>query len=768
MRKNACLALLLLIYLFPLLTSAAIPSSKQRVLVLHSFHKGQKWNDDLSRGIESRLKIDGVELNFEYMDAKRYLDDRHMKNLVRLYRHKYQTRKVDVVISTDERALDFLLTYRGDLFPNASVVFTGIKSYEEDMLFGEKKLTGVIESVDIRSNVRLALQLNPKLKRMLIIVDNSPTSLATISAFLPVVREFSSRISFRFTDFVAMEELQKKLEELPQDNAVFLVNYTKDKNGHIFSMNESARLITGSSPVPVYTLWDAYMGKGILGGRLISGYIQGKKAAEITLGILQGERPEQIPVQTNLSSQYIFDYKKLKEFNIKLSKLPRDSVILNQPYTFYQQYKKLIFSVLAGGISLSLIILVLSLNIMRRRRVEKSLKKYSQRLTFLHRMDQAILNTFSIENIAEDILRPALDLFDCDLIGIFLFEKGHPQAKLLLLRKVGNESSSEELAIPLDWLPMEDLGAGAIWSPSEDAKQGPDFLSKIESFASFKSSLLTPLMFQSKLLGTLFLGSTREKAFGWELEKISRQVADSLAIAVQNEHWLKEIRGHEAELRRMSINILDAQENERKHLSAELHDEFGQTLTAIGLNLRVIRKKIENTCGMNVLNRMEETEESIERLSEQVHDLSLDLRPPMLDDLGLVPTLRWFLYQYGERSGLEVDFSVLEKKGTIIPGSVSVTMYRVLQEAFTNVTKYAQASKVTVHLEVTTSEIKLLVSDDGIGFDLHEVRSRDLGIRGLGLVGMRERLELLEGVLKIQSIKNRGTTLQATVPLKSQ
>ncbi len=750
-------ALLITAFLPPFICGKS-GSEKHRVLVLHSFHKGQKWNDDLSKGIESILKTGMIELNFEFMDTIRSLDDHHIKNLVRLYQHKYSTRKVDLVISTDEQALDFLLNHRSHLLPDASIVYCGIKSYKER--FGVEGLTGVIESVDIRSNVELAMEFNPGLKEIFVVSDNTPTSISLINPLIQMMKEFSSEIDFRFTEFVPIKDLKLTLRNLAPDTAVLLINYTKDKNGQIFSMDESAGLITSHSPVPVYTLWDSYMGMGILGGKLVSGYTQGQAAAKMALRILGGESPSKIPVQTSLPSQYFFDYQKLRKYDIRDSKLPANSHIYNLPRTFYRQYKRLIIAVIIGGFFLSLIILVLSINIMSRRRVEKALKTYSDRLNYLHRLDQFILNDFSLEGMSDSIMGPTLRLYDCQLFGIYLFGTETVPAAGVVQFYQDDRKIIENLTLHKNDLPMDRLQRGEVVNLHAGQSE-VDFIFNKDSFTDFDNYQLIPLMFQNQLLGILFVGNADGKEFDYDTETTLKQAADSLAIAVQNDHFLMKIKGHEAELRHMSLNILKAQEKERKLLSAELHDEFGQTLTAIGLNLSVMRRKLDKSQPEKIRPRLEEVEQSIELLSKQIHNLSLDLRPPILDDLGLIPSLRWYLNQYEDRSGLSIDFSVNAETEQLVPKPVSVTMYRVLQEALNNITKHAKATKVAVQISVTSSHVRLQVSDNGVGFDYNRVMSQNPSMQALGLIGMRERLELLDGSLAIKTAENCGTTLLA-------
>jgi len=138
----------------------------------------------------------------------------------------------------------------------------------------------------------------------------------------------------------------------------------------------------------------------------------------------------------------------------------------------------------------------------------------------------------------------------------------------------------------------------------------------------------------------------------------------------------------------------------------------------------------------------------------------------MLDDLGLIPTLRWFVNQFQERNGIQVHFSVEGVAVVNIPNQVAVSMYRVFQEALNNITKHADASSVHVRLETSGNSISLEVKDDGRGFDTSEMKQREPGASGLGLIGMQERLDLVEGSMSIHSTRNVGTTLRADVPIQ--
>lgn len=766
MNYRTILILCFLWTMFPLLCCADQTQQNARIVVLHSYHKGQKWTDDLSGGIESVLMRDDIELNFEYMDTVRLPNEEHLEDFFMLLRKKYsnQRKDVDVVVTTDEEALAFTLLNRRELFPGASVVYCGIDFYTDR--FWEPHLTGIIESVDLASNIRLAKQLNPGLTEIFVVMDNTPTSISLINNFIPVIREFTPSIKIRFSEFLKFDDLLAQIQQLPKESAVLLITYTNAKDGQVLSMAESARRIAENSPVPVYSVWDSYMGEGVLGGKMINGREHGIQAGQLALRIAGGEKAEEIPVQTKSRKQYIFDYNVLDKFNINERLLPDDRLVLNIPDTLYHRYKRLFVSLFAGTLFLVLVIFILSLNIAHRRRVERSLKKYSDRLDFLHRLDQSILDGFSLESLSDQVFKPTILRVKCDLVGIYLFEREMMPAFEMALKRNDLDNPMERLAINVDHLPGElTEKRKTVILGGADVVQREQIFTGAE-FASLTLYLLLPLLYKKELLGIFFLGYEGERSLTHQ-KVIGQQIAHSLALAIQNHYLFLEISKHESALRHMSLSIIGAQEIERKRLSAELHDEFGQSLTAIGINFSVIMRKIENLLDTKLKNRMGEIEQTIEHLSEQVHDLSLDLRPPMLDDLGLIPTFRWFVAQYQDRSGLQIEFSDNITGESTPSVQVAVTLYRVLQEALNNISKHAFATKAEVRLSISAMQVRLLIRDDGRGFDTNKYRQMEVGQGGIGLLGMRERLDLINASLDIHSVIDTGTTIQAIVPLTS-
>ncbi len=213
-------------------------------------------------------------------------------------------------------------------------------------------------------------------------------------------------------------------------------------------------------------------------------------------------------------------------------------------------------------------------------------------------------------------------------------------------------------------------------------------------------------------------------------------------------------------LKVMSRRVVEVQEDERRHLARELHDEIGQALTMIGLNLQVLG----NSSGPKAQSRLEDSLGLVRDTIEKVRSLALDLRPSMLDDLGLATTLRWLVERLAQRAGLAGHFSGPTSEPAL-PADLVTACYRVGQEALTNVVRHSRASNVWVELRPGDTEIQLIVRDDGVGFSPEEVLRRDVEVGSLGLLGIQERIELLGGRVDIESEPGRGTVIRAWIPV---
>ena len=243
-------------------------------------------------------------------------------------------------------------------------------------------------------------------------------------------------------------------------------------------------------------------------------------------------------------------------------------------------------------------------------------------------------------------------------------------------------------------------------------------------------------------------------------------MAESLERYTQErEALLSELMDKEQIRQQLLNKVISAQEEERKRIARELHDEAGQSLTSliIGLKLLSQQDELEQARGM-----AEDLRKVAYLTLEDVHRLAVELRPTVLDDMGLVAALERYVTEYRrQQDSVVVDLEVHNQVMERLPSEVETNLYRIVQEALTNVAKYAKARNVSIVLEIRPKSVNLIIEDDGVGFDVEQVISEsNQGRQNLGLAGMQERSALLGGTFEIESEPGRGTTLYVRLPLE--
>lgn len=206
-----------------------------------------------------------------------------------------------------------------------------------------------------------------------------------------------------------------------------------------------------------------------------------------------------------------------------------------------------------------------------------------------------------------------------------------------------------------------------------------------------------------------------------------------------------------------------AQEAERYRLARELHDQLGQDITALTLGIASLTNEVADN--PIALAKLDHLREIIKQLNQQVHDIASELRPIVLNDSGLEMALLNLIETWAGRTGIKVDLQVEGDRDRRLPIAVETALYRVTQEALTNIFRHAQAQKVQVLLNVTSENVSLDVVDDGRGFDVDSVRSVALTGQKLGLLGMEERIALVSGTFLVVSAPEKGTRLEVKVPI---
>lgn len=316
----------------------------QNLMILHSYHQGLEWTDSITKGILSVINPDEHDLDIciEYLDTKHHPDEAYMDKLVELFRLKSRGMHHDAIIVSDNNALKFIQKYGDSLYPGSPVVFCGINNLTKDMIRGIDQVTGIEEYTDHASTLKLMLSLHPKTKKILVIIDGSRTGQEIKKDFEQTAQGFKDRVAFEYFEHFSLDDIPKKIAAQKPGDLIYVTNLNLDKNNRYITYQDGLKMITDASSVPVYGPWDFYLGKGIVGGMITSGYHQGREAALMARKILDGENPSDIPIVRNVPTRFMFDYRYLKKFRISESHLPKGSLIINKPPGFWEKEHRLI------------------------------------------------------------------------------------------------------------------------------------------------------------------------------------------------------------------------------------------------------------------------------------------------------------------------------------------------------------------------------------------------------------------------------------------
>jgi len=274
-----------------------------------------------------------------------------------------------------------------------------------------------------------------------------------------------------------------------------------------------------------------------------------------------------------------------------------------------------------------------------------------------------------------------------------------------------------------------------------------------------RSVLCIPLSIKEQVIGVLEVESDQADAFDRDAQRLLTSLADQAALAFGNARLYERMRAAHDRLQMLSIRLVEVQEAERHHIARELHDEIGQILTGLKLLIEAGTLTQDVT---RVHASLKEAQALVNELMTRVRDLSLDLRPISLDDLGLLPALRWHFERYIAQTGVQVVFKHSGIEGRRFASQIETAVYRVIQEALTNVARHANVDQVTVRLWADGATLEVQIEDQGSGFDPDAVLS---GSTSGGLSGMYERVILLGGRLIVESRPGAGTRVMAEIPL---
>ena len=408
---------------------------------------------------------------------------------------------------------------------------------------------------------------------------------------------------------------------------------------------------------------------------------------------------------------------------------------------------------------------LLEAEVTEREKFQERLQQYTRRLEVMHEIDRSILTTQSPEASAQTVVHYLRKLLPCERTSVTLLD--FVSQKVIIIAAASDDETGEMSRgrhISLDTFDnaaemlellrrgevqlVPDLRALALVSPSTR-----EVLSK-----GFRSSMSVPLIIQEELIGILNLLSYEPNTYTSGHFGIAREVADHLGITIQQARLFDQLRTNREQLQALSQRLLEVQEAERRRIARELHDEIGQVLTSVGLTLEMA-SQISNE---PIAENLRQAHVLVVELMDRVSRLSLELRPALLDDLGLLPALLWFLERFSSQTKVIVVFKHNGLDNTRFAPEIETAVYRIVQESLTNVARHAKTQEAKLALWFDQGVLGIQIEDEGIGFNQDLVLSAGYAS---GLLGMRERVSLLNGKLIIESGEGLGTRLLAEIPV---
>jgi len=381
----------------------------------------------------------------------------------------------------------------------------------------------------------------------------------------------------------------------------------------------------------------------------------------------------------------------------------------------------------------------------------------------LYRASLAIQEPLGLRDRLDRLLRTAQTVLDLDRVNILLAD---PEGQWL--QAVASTGTVEPLAALR--VPLGLAGGGlaqayhsqqmVVWDGQGSVPEALRLRSPYDQIAAFRSRVFAnlPLVIQGRAIGVL--GADRKhtrRALEPATLELLQLFASQAAIAIENSRLFEQVQDGRERLRTLSHQLVEIQETERQHIARELHDEIGQALTGLKLSLEMSKHVPPDA----IRPRLDEALELVNELMAHARDLSLDLRPAMLDDLGLLPTLLWHFDRYTAQTGIQVTFKHTGLERRFAP-QIETAAYRIVQEALTNVARHAGVSEVMVQLWADQDKLEARIEDRGAGFDPRAALATSATS---GLAGMRERAVSLGGQLTVESSPGIGTHLTGEFPL---
>ncbi len=655
---------------------------------------------------ESRYRI---ELYQESLDLTLFPDEVSQDRFRATIIQKYSARKPDVIITAGPESLKFIAKLYGK-FQGTPIIFCAILGEIPDQIRHGAPFTGVLADLHPEGTLDVALHLLPSTKRVVVVggvgkFDQGFEAIAKRS-----LHNYESKLKFEYLLSLTMPALLERLRHLPSDTIVYHTAITEDAAGdHFIDSAQSIPMVASAANVPVFVMDDVDLRAGTVGGDLVNWADDGRVAAEMAVRVLNGERPEDIPVVMS-NHAYMFDWRALRRWGMNEKTLPPGSIVLHRQPSFWELYKQYVFAAIFLILVQSAAILGLLRQRVRRRKTEAELIRSEEKFSKSFRQSPLAISISSTKD------------------GCYL----------------DVNETFEQLT---GWCRDEVIGRSSadinLWA---DPPQRSLFLQQLLAEGNVRDLEIRIRRKDGQIRTTL--GSA-------ELIEVNGKPCALSVIADVTER-----KQAEEELASLSGRLIEAQDEERMRIAREIHDDYNQRVAMLAVELEQLAEDVGDSSG-ETKQKVDELFDRVSELGADLHSLSHRLHSSTLESLGLLAGLEAFCKEFAEQQGVKVDF-VCENVPRGVPADAGLCMFRITQEALRNIKRHSGANRAEVRLEQLDGRLHLSVTDRGRGFDSNEPPAE----RGIGIHSMEERLRLLGGKLEIQSRPMEGTRIDAWLPLK--
>lgn len=756
-RNNFCLLLLaaLLFQLMPAISNAdGSITPKKRVLLLNSYHVGLSWTDKITAAVVEKLTASAsVEVHVEYLDSKRTPLSESRKAISSYLAQKYKNFNFDLVITSDNDALNFVREEGNGLFRIVPKVFCGVNNFSPELLTGLEKITGVIERTSPLKTVQQIISLKPDTRKIVVVCDETVTGKGEVEFARSELTSFKSSVPIEWWVGLDLPTLLERLKQLQRNDSVLLILFNRDSAGRFFSYEESAHIISEASPAPIFGLWDFYLEHGVVGGYVASAWHQGDTAAAVAQKILHGKPVTEIPLIDQSPNRYIFDKIALDKHGISEYLLPAGALVLNRPTTWFGENRK-VFRVVMFLIFFEAVLALLIY--WRKKRFEAMLhlqksetqKSLAESLSLLEASLEATADGVVIVDDNGNLLKFNRKYLEIWHISEEILQNGQEE----VLRHCADEIFDfDEFKTNAVWLTLahEESRSGII--PCKDGRF-------IEYFSQ-------PRRIKNEINGRVwsFRDVTERKQAEDELLAMTRHLEESVLFASE--------LASQAELANQAKSQFLA--NMSHEIRTPMNGVIGMTGLLLGTSLdeeqrsqaEIIRASAESLLGL-INDILDFSKIEADRLELEI--LEFDLRT-------IVEEVAEILAIKAHEKKLELISRVEPRIKSLVRGDPG-RIRQILVNLASNAIKFTLTGEVLIEALVEDENdefvrIKFLVKDTGIGIPqdkvaslfqpFHQVDSstaRKFGGTGLGLAISKRLVEIMGGEIGVKSKEGAGTT----------